>query len=75
MWDTDEMPTDMPLEEWLWITGQTYKPKHNPYDESQQEEVNAAREQCSNSLGCLVIVKGISMKRRIQENESGDCYF
>lgn len=38
MWNTDEMPTDMPLEEWLWITGQTYKPKHNPYDESQQEE-------------------------------------
>lgn len=42
MWDTDEMPTDMPLEEWLWATGQTYKPKHNPYDESQQGEVNAA---------------------------------
>ncbi len=25
MWNTDGKPDDMPLEEWLWITGQHHK--------------------------------------------------
>ena len=28
-YNTDGMPNDMPLEEWLWLTGQTNKKKSN----------------------------------------------
>ena len=37
MWDTDEQPDDMPLEEWLWLTGQKKKKKHNYTDEDDSE--------------------------------------
>lgn len=32
-YNTDGKPSDMPLEEWLWVTGQTKK-KSNPEEES-----------------------------------------
>ena len=31
MWNTDGKPNDMPLEEWLWVTGQHHK--EGNYDE------------------------------------------
>lgn len=37
--DIDEKPDDMPLEEWLWATGQTRKKKNiwNVEDDDTQE--------------------------------------
>lgn len=37
MWDTDEIPDDMPLEEWLWATGQVRKPIYGDFDDSDEE--------------------------------------
>ena len=37
MWNTEEKPEDMPLEEWLWITGQSTTKRGN-YDGESREE-------------------------------------
>lgn len=35
MWNIDEKPDDMPLEEWLWITRQKKSHKHPEEDDSE----------------------------------------
>lgn len=34
MWNTDEKPEDMPLEEWLWVTGQK---SHKSHEDDSEE--------------------------------------